>query len=302
MTGIVFSIERYAIEDGPGIRTLVFLKGCPLNCKWCSNPESQLHTPEILYFANKCVSCGRCVRNCPQEAIHEDQKFGLITDPDRCTLCGLCVENCYYNAREMSGREMTVNQVMDIVLRDKLFYEKSDGGLTVSGGEPLLQAEFVSEIFETCKNHDIHTAVETSLYADELVVERTFKNVDLIFVDIKHMDILKHLDHTGVGNEKILSNIRMIDRLNKRFIIRVPFVTGVNDDEETQRKIYSWAAHFKNLQHIEILPYHRLGMGKYQALSREYPMGDLKPVKKMDIQYLTEIGKEYGIEVRIGAL
>lgn len=302
MTGIVFSIERYAIEDGPGIRTLVFLKGCPLNCEWCSNPESQLHTPEILYFANKCVSCGRCVSNCPQGAIHRDQKFGLITDLDLCTLCGLCVENCYYSARELSGVEMTVEQVMDIVLRDKLFYNKSGGGLTVSGGEPLLQSDFVSELIEACKIQDISTAIETSLYADEPIIERTLKNVDLIFVDIKHIDNFKHLDHTGVSNKKILNNIHLIDKMNKNFIIRVPFVPGVNDDIETQRQIYLWAAQLKNLKHIEILPYHRLGMGKYQALGRDYPMGDLKPGRKTDLQFLSEIGKECGVEVRIGAL
>lgn len=302
MTGIIFSIERYAIEDGPGIRTLVFLKGCPLNCEWCSNPESQLHTPEILFYENKCVSCGRCVSNCPQGAIHHDQKFGLITNPDRCILCGLCVENCYYNARELSGKEMTVEQVMDIVLRDKLFYDKSGGGLTLSGGEPLQQSVFVSELIEACKKQDISTAIETTLYADEQIVERTLINVDLIFVDIKHIDSFKHQDHTGVSNERILINIRLIDRMNKKFIIRVPFVTGVNDDIETQRKIYVWAAQLKNLQHIEILPYHRLGMGKYEALARDYPMGDLKPGRKMDLQFLSEIGKECGVVVRIGAL
>ena len=302
MTGIIFSIERYAIEDGPGIRTLVFLKGCPLICEWCSNPESQLHTPELLYFDNKCVSCGRCVSNCPQGAIHHDRNFGLITDLDRCTLCGLCVEYCYYNARELSGKEMTVEQVMGIVLRDKLFYDKSNGGLTISGGEPLLQSAFVSELIEACKIQDISTAIETSLYADEQIVERTLNNVDLIFVDIKHIDIFKHLDHTGVSNEKILNNIRLIDRMNKNFIIRVPFIPGVNDDIETQRQIYKWAAQLKNLKHIEILPYHRLGMGKYRALGREYLMGDLKPVLKNELLFLSEIGKECGVEVRIGAL
>ena len=301
MNGIIFSIERYAIEDGPGIRTLVFLKGCPLRCDWCSNPESQILTPQILYYSNKCVSCWRCISNCPQDAIRIDKDFGLLTDPDRCTLCGLCIENCYYNARELSGKEMSITQVMDIVLRDKLFYEKSSGGITISGGEPLMQAFFVKELIEACKKEGVHTAIETTLYAEEYIIEETLGNVDLVFVDIKHLDPIIHFQHTGVKNEKILRNIQIINDLGKKFIIRIPFIPGFNDDLNTQRQIYCWASEFNNLKWIEILPYHRLGIGKYYALSREYSMGDVKPVNKQDLNVLIEIGNECGVAVRIGA-
>jgi pyruvate formate lyase activating enzyme len=301
MTGIVFSIERYSIEDGPGIRTVLFLKGCPLHCLWCSNPESQSYAPEILYYANKCVSCGRCVQHCPQGAIRPNAKYGLVTNPDLCTVCGECVELCYYNARELSGNEMSIDQVMEVILRDKMFYEKSNGGVTISGGEPLLQAHFVHELIRACNAENIHTAIETTLYTDENIIAQTLEDVDLVFVDVKHMDTEKHFKFTGVYNDRILRNILFLDEMEKNFIIRVPFIPGFNDDLTTQKKIYKWASTLKHLKWIEILPYHRLGMGKYQALGREYPMGLTSPLKKQELLYLQEVGSEMGVDVRIGA-
>ena len=301
MTGLVFSIERYAIEDGPGIRTLIFLKGCPLNCEWCANPESHTYAPEILYYRNKCASCGRCVVACPQDAIRTDDTYGLVTDPDRCTVCGVCVDTCYYDARAVSGKDMSVSEVMQVVLRDRLYYQKSGGGVTFSGGEPLMQAGFVRELVAACKAEGIHTAIETTLCVDEKVVTDTLADVDLIFVDVKLLDADAHFLHTGMRNEKILSNIQLIDRLGKKFIIRIPFIPGVNDDLETQQQIYTWAAALSHLEWLEILPYHRLGLGKYQALGREYPMGDAKPYRKPELEYLVEVGKALGVNVRIGA-
>jgi len=301
MTGIVFSIERYSIEDGPGIRTVLFLKGCPLHCLWCSNPESQSYAPEILYYANKCVSCGRCVQHCPQGAIRPDATYGLVTNPDLCTICGECAELCYYNARELSGKEMSIDQVMEVILRDKMFYEKSNGGITISGGEPLVQAHFVHELIRSCKAENIHTAIETTLYADENIVAQALGDVDLVFVDVKHMDTEKHFQFTGVYNDRILRNILFLDDMEKNFIIRIPFIPGFNDDLTTQKKIYKWASTLKHLKWIEILPYHRLGMGKYQALGREYPMGQTPPLKKQDLHNLQDVGSELGVDVRIGA-
>ena len=301
MTGVVFSIERYALQDGPGIRTLIFLKGCPLNCKWCSNPESHFMTPDILYYRNKCVSCGRCIAHCPQNAIQIDDVFGLVTNPDRCTLCGTCVDVCYYGAREISGQEMDIREVMDIIERDRMFYDATDGGVTLSGGEPLLQKGFVRELTRVCHERGIHTAIETTLFADKEVVKLALEFIDLVFVDIKHINSRIHEEFTGVKNERILENIEMIDHLEKQFIIRVPFIPGFNDDDDTQRSIYKWASRLKNLKWIEVLPYHRLGMGKYQALGKEYPMGEMKPVSKLSLAYLKDFGAEYGVELRIGA-
>jgi len=301
MTGFVFSIERYALQDGPGIRTLVFLKGCPLNCSWCANPESQVYTPQILYFRNKCASCGRCIELCPQGAIQSDDEFGLITDPDRCTLCGICIDACYYGAREMSGKEVEVREVLEVIERDRMFYDMTGGGVTLSGGEPLLQTGFVRELTRECRERGIHTAIETTLFADKESVKRGLEYIDLVFVDIKHLDSRIHELFTGVRNERILENIEMIDNQGMQFIIRVPFIPGFNDDDGTQRLIYQWAAKLKNLKWIEILPYHRLGMGKYQGLARSYPMEEISPVSKQSLSHLKGISAEYGVEVRIGS-
>jgi pyruvate formate lyase activating enzyme len=241
------------------------------------------------------------VQHCPQGAIQQNEEFGLVTDPDRCTLCEECVDLCYYNARELSGKEMTVEQVMETILRDRMFYEKSDGGITISGGEPLLQALFVQDLIEACKKEKISTAIETTLYADENIVANSLKNIGLVFVDIKHIDPEKHQKFTGVSNERILKNIHLLDDLQKDFIIRIPLIPGVNDDLLTQKQIYKWASNLNYLKWIEVLPYHRLGMGKYRALGRDYPMGQVAPLKKQDLLYLQEVGSEMGVNVRIGA-
>lgn len=301
MTGVIFSIERYALQDGPGIRTLIFLKGCPLHCRWCANPESQSFAPEILYFQNRCASCGRCIDICPQGAIKADDEYGLITDPDRCTLCGLCVDACFYAARELSGEEMEVREVLQIIERDKMFYDLTDGGVTISGGEPLIQPGFVRELTRECREQGIHTAIESTLFAEKETVIKALEFVDLVFVDVKHFDSQKHEEYTGVKNERIIDNIEMINDLGKQFIIRVPFIPGFNDDDETQKQIYKWATNLKHLKWIEILPYHRLGLTKYQGLGRPFLMADINPVRKQSLAHLIEMGKECGLEVRIGA-
>lgn len=299
--GTVFNIERYSNEDGPGIRTVVFLKGCPLRCDWCSNPESQSERSEILYLYNKCVSCGRCIMLCPQNAISLKEEFGLITDPNKCDVCGICTDACYYSAREVSGKRMTVSEVLEIVRKDKMYYSVSGGGVTISGGEPLLQPNFLKALAGCLTEEGIHTAVETTLFASKETVLWTLESIDLVYVDLKHMDQSIHQFFTGIGNGYILDNIRLLDELNKPFIIRVPFITGFNNDDETQKKIYEWAATLNNMQWVEVLPYHRLGEYKYKGLGRDYKLKDLIPVKKDSLRYLTEMGSEFGIKVKIGA-
>jgi pyruvate formate lyase activating enzyme len=238
---------------------------------------------------------------CPQDAIYTDEAFGLIVDPDRCTLCGTCVDACYYGAREMSGQEMEVNEVLDIIERDKMFYDMTGGGVTISGGEPLLQTRFVRELTRECRERGIHTAIETTLYANKENVKRALEFIDLVFVDVKHINSYLHEKFTGVRNERILENIEMIDELGKQFIIRIPFIPGFNDDDDTQKLIYQWAVKLTHLKWIEILPYHRLGMSKYTGLGRSYPMGNVSPVSKQSLSYLRNMGAEFGVDIRIGA-
>ncbi len=196
---------------------------------------------------------------------------------------------------------MEVSEVLAVIERDRMFYDMTGGGVTLSGGEPLLQTGFVRELTRECRERGIHTAIETTLFSDIEVIKRAIEFIDLVFVDIKHMDSQVHEQFTGVRNERILENIRMVDSMGKEFIIRVPFVPGFNDDDATQRSIYEWASNLENLKWIEILPYHRLGMTKYLGLGRFYPMGDLNPVSKQSLSYLKAMGAEFGVEIRIGA-
>ncbi len=302
MKGIIFNIERYGLEDGPGIRTVVFMKGCPLRCDWCANPESQIKKPQIIYFPNKCSLCGRCVEKCPVGAVRYDDKYGIYTDFSKCVLCGECVSACYYGAREFTGREMSVNEVMAEVLKDRDFYIESGGGVTFSGGEPLLQSKFLAELIKACKDYHFHVAVETCLYTNEDSSLHILRDADLIYVDIKHSDSVLHKKYTGVNNDQILKNIIKLDGFNKKMIIRVPSIPGINDQPDIQREIFEWASKLKNLLWIEILPYHRLGNMKYKGLGRKYKLHDLQPVKKEDLQYLVDIGRDCGVKIKIGAL
>jgi pyruvate formate lyase activating enzyme len=201
----------------------------------------------------------------------------------------------------MSGVEMEVSEVMDIIERDKMFFDATGGGVTLSGGEPLMQVGFVRELTRQCREQGIHTAIETTLYTTKEAIQRAIEFLDLMFIDIKHIDSYIHEKFTGVRNERILENILMVDGLGKPIIIRVPFIPGFNDDDETQRAIYRWAAQLENMKWIEILPYHRLGLSKYQGLGRNYAMADINQVPKQSVTYLKDLGAEFGVEVRIGA-
>ena len=301
MKGIVFNIERYSTEDGPGIRTVVFLKGCPLSCIWCANPESQMKKPQIMHFSNRCHFCGRCVEKCPNNAIAPSDEFGVLTDIKRCTLCGECINACYYGAREFTGTEMSVEEVINEVVRDIDFYNESNGGVTFSGGEPLNQPEFLKELIGACKSKGIHTAVETSLYADENNVKIALAEIDLVYADIKHINTVLHKKYTNVNNEKILKNFKLLEELNKKIIVRIPYIPDINDELDTQREIFQWVSKLKNLLWIEILPYHRLGLLKYKGIGKRYALPDLQPIKKEDLEYLIEMGAACNVKVRIGA-
>ena len=236
LTAPVFNIQSYSIHDGPGIRVTVFVKGCPLRCRWCANPESNLARPQLMFYAAKCTACGRCMEVCPEKAILPGMKEGkpvALTRREKCTDCGRCAEVCPAGARELAGKEMTVQAVLDQVLKDKLFLDASGGGMTVSGGECLAHPDFTEALLYAAREAGLHTAAESCCYAPEAVVDKAFRYLDLGLLDIKHMDSAAHKALTGVPNELILSNIRhVVHDLKKAVTVRVPTVPGCNDSEE----------------------------------------------------------------------
>lgn len=300
-SGWVFDIERYATGDGPGIRTLVFLKGCPLCCQWCDNPESQETQPQILYHKNKCVGCGRCIESCPEGAIQSDEEFGLLTNPEQCVLCGLCTEVCYSDARSIVGRRMTVGEVLDEVEKDRMFYETSGGGVTLSGGEPLAQPRFAEALVKEFKARGFHTALETSGFGPWNTLSKLTDCLDLIFYDVKHIDSKRHKELTGVDNRLILENLRRLAARFSPIVVRIPFVPGANDSREDQMMMYRFLSGLGNISWVEILPYHRLGLSKYEGLGRAYGLGTAPSVNKRELSYLVDLGKEAGIDVKVGS-
>ena len=266
--GIVFNIQRYSIHDGPGIRTTVFLKGCPLRCFWCQNPESQDLNSQILLDRKKCTLCGNCVAICPTKAIRlSDGK--LTIDKKACKGCGKCVEVCPNEARRLVGKLTTVDEVMHHVLRDVKFYENSGGGVTLSGGEPTAQPGFALAILKRCKEGGLHTALDTCGYAPWTTMKKLLDHVDLVLYDLKHMDPKKHIEATGKDNRLILRNVTKIAD-HKPLRIRVPLIPGFNDSPEEIRAIARFVKKELDSVPIDLLPYNKLGESKYDLLDKSY--------------------------------
>ena len=300
ITGCIFNIERFATRDGPGIRTTVFLKGCPLSCLWCSNPESMKPYPQLFFFENLCQRCGQCVPVCPNKATSADPNDGTISiDRNLCNGCGKCVETCQAKAREISGKIMTIDEVMDEVRKDSLFYQNSGGGVTVSGGEPTLQPEFVCELLKQCQRAAFHTCLDTCGVVQPEVLDRILEHTSLVLFDNKHMNPEKHKEYTGVDNDLALNNLRMIVGKGKLVIIRVPLIPNHNDSEENIRNLATLMNEL-GLTRIDLLPYHSMGKTKYDRLGIKYKLGDLKPYEGNQVEEIKAMLESYGLKVGIG--
>ncbi len=263
VTGRLFDIQRFSVHDGPGIRTTVFLKGCPLRCVWCHNPESLDPGNQLSFLPDKCIGCGWCFEVCPNQA-HSMVDGRHVLDRTRCTVCGRCAEKCYAGALEIVGRTATVEEVLAEVLRDKPFYETSGGGMTLSGGEPLMQIDFSAALLAAAKREGLHTAVETCGQAAWKCFERIISDVDLFFYDIKETDPASHTEYTGVDGKLILENLRKLHATGADILMRLPTVPGLNDSPEHFKRVADLAASLPGLVGVEIMPYHRLGLSKRQ--------------------------------------
>ena len=298
MKANIFNIQKFSVHDGPGIRTTVFFKGCPLKCMWCHNPESQNLDKEILYDKNKCSLCGSCVKECKNNAI-EIVNNKLLTNMDKCTFNGDCTLCCVNGARQIVGKEYTVDEVMKEVLKDKVFYKNSKGGVTLSGGEPLINAEFVEKLLGKLKEENIHTAIDTCGAVDFEILEKVARYTDLFLYDIKSMDHDKHILYTGVSNKNIIDNLIKLSKIHQNINLRLPLIEGINTDENNIDKILELIKG-TNIKKINLLPYHDIAIHKYEKLGRKYDTNSMRRPMDDKLKRFKEMSESEGFEVKIG--
>jgi pyruvate formate lyase activating enzyme len=296
-TGIIFNIQRYSIHDGPGIRTTVFLKGCPLSCWWCQNPESQLSEQEMIFWGDRCIGCGTCSTICLSDAIQI--KNGIpITEKEKCILCGKCIEKCPALAREMIGEKLTIEKVIKEIEKDSIFYEESGGGVTFSGGEPLGQSEFLEGLLNGCREKKIHTAVDTSGYISWEILNKIRPKVDLFLYDLKLMDSEKHQKYTGVSNEIILENLKKLSSVHHNIFVRFPVIPGINDDYQNIKETGEFLSSLKIAQ-VNLLPYHYIGIDKYRRLGRTYKLVTIQSPSEEKLSEISGVLKKFNLNVKL---
>jgi pyruvate formate lyase activating enzyme len=296
--GMVFDIKRYAIHDGPGIRTTVFLKGCPLRCQWCQNPEGQIPEKEIIWQGNRCPdACRECLSSCPQGALQKKGKTVLI-DESRCDLCDRCLEACTFEALQIIGREMTIQDIMEEVEKDRIFYQSSGGGVTFSGGEPLMQPEFLENLLDECQKSGIPAAVDTCGYTSPDTLQRISDKAPLFLYDVKIIDGEKHQAYTGMSNKIILENIKNLAQKGSDVKVRIPLISGINDDDRNIRETSEFLLSLKTIKEVNLLPFHQGGLDKYRRLRREGPQPAFKPSTGERIEEIREVLKEEGFSVK----
>lgn len=298
-SGLVFNIQQYSVHDGPGIRTTVFLKGCPLCCPWCHNPESQKVRPEVIVMENRCIACGECRQVC-QFAESLGVEGPLPRAVDGCTLCGECVDTCPTGARQIVGQRMTVEEVMAEITKDEVFYEDSFGGVTFSGGEPLSQPAFLKELLIACRAHGLRTAVDTCGFACTDLVLEIGRLTDLFLFDVKMMDDARHRHYTGVSNAAILANLKALDTIHDCIWVRVPLIPGINDDPANLEAVARFVASLSRVRRVSILPFHRTAEQKFRRLGMEFRLADLEAPSGEQVERAVQRFQAVGLETVVG--
>jgi pyruvate formate lyase activating enzyme len=297
--GTIFDIVRFSTHDGPGIRTNVFMKGCPLHCLWCHNPEGQSPEVQILYREERCIRCFSCVEACPNHAIKIFEATPILLKKS-CRLTGLCVKACPTKAREMAGRRVRVSDVMEEVDKDNIFYDESGGGVTFSGGEPFMQPAFLLDLLEACNERRIHTAVETCGFVDSETLLNSTPHVGLYLYDLKAIDSETHRKFTGAPNELILNNLRKLSQFHDHIIVRFPVIPGVNDDDINVSQLGKFVSSLRSVREVDVLPYHDLGVGKYKRLRIVNKMPRVEPPSQAKIADIAQRLGEFGLLVKVG--
>ena len=299
MHPLIFDIKRYAINDGPGIRITIFLKGCPLSCKWCHNPESQLSAKQKFYTASKCIGSQDCIEICPNHALTLTST-GIVTDFELCKLCGKCAEACPTKAIEMSGKMYDTDELMEIIEREKVHINQSGGGVTFSGGEPLMYSNYLIELLDACGKKNLHRTVDTSGFADTKILLKVAKQTELFLYDLKLMDSDKHKKWTGVGNKLILKNLKVLAENKANINIRIPLIKNVNTNVEELTEMAKFVSNLPGEQIVNLLPYHNIAANKYNKLGSVYNEFEMEEPSGKEQSRAIKIFQKFGIKVEVG--
>jgi glycyl-radical enzyme activating protein len=295
---VVFDVKKFAVHDGPGIRTTLFLKGCPLKCLWCHNPEGISSDITLWYFENKCINCHTCLKSCPQDALSAGTEVSpsIIIDHEKCNNCGICVDKCPTGALAFDGYEMDSDKAVDLLLQDEVFYKQSQGGITISGGDPLFQHEFCRDVLTKCRDRGIHTAIETSMQSTVEILESFIGLVDLFIVDLKIFNEKEHKRYIGAGNRLIFSNFKFLVEKNQNLLVRIPLIPGITATEENLRSIARFVADNSEGMSIELINFNPLAINKYRLMGAEnMQLQNMKPFSETELENFYSILETEGI-------